>query len=121
MQSEENIHKQVTQWEGTMEKFTRSFEKATIAFKTIDKEPKVLWEKPCNGKATDTEIVNAIGEFTAKHWDKKTPWVHEIDSTFEVYEMTQETFMKHATKLTGEVLEKRIAQMEKQRAKRGSK
>lgn len=99
---------------------SRSFNKDTIRFNDIATK-NVLWEKNIDGTATSKEVVKAITEFTDKHWDKMTPWIHSVEQSFEVYEMPQSEFIDKALKLEGEELQKRIDQIKKNREKRGNK
>jgi len=98
---------------------SRTFTKDTVTIKTLDGKTE-LFKKPVES-ATAVAVLDTINEFTDKHWDKKTPYKHEVEQEFEVYEMSDEDFKKSATKLEGEALQKRVAQIQKQREKRASK
>lgn len=100
-----------------MGNMSRTIEAGVVIIKDF-KEGAELFRKEFPKKVTAGDIVGTINEFTDTKWDGVTPWKHETESTYEIYECSDEDFMKIAKPLTGEAKAKRIASMEKQREKR---
>lgn len=96
---------------------TKVIEKSKINFLDF-KTKAVLFTKELDSTATDSDIVKGIAEFTDKHWDHKTPWEYQTDSSFEGYQLSESKFLEVADPMSDKDLKARVEQILKQREAR---